>query len=541
MFPLFVTDAASSGLMYIIGPVIAVICAIVLVMIIICLCQRRKKKRNGTNKQAVAGATPTPMEMNPMLKAPAPNKAKEFPISSIRFVQDLGEGTYGNVFRGELVGCYGDNSLTPIMIKTLKEMSPVKTQQEFHLEIETITDFKHPNVVTMLGVCLSQRPQCMLFEYLAHGDLHEYLTMHSPHSDISVSDDEGTVHILQHTDMIHIATQVAAGLEYLGLHQFVHKDIAARNIVVGDSLNIKIANFGISRTVYSTDYYRLQNQCQLPIRWMSSEAILYSKFTVESDIWSFGVVLWEIYSYGLQPYYGYANTEVVEMIRGRQILPCPEECPARIYALMVETWHEVPTRRPCFKEIHQRLCQWQKEAHVMAAHHGNPHLAINMAHSASVHSSSTRTSSHPSHHSSMGGPSNNTTTTGVTGSSAPSHVPPHNYGAQPHMNYNQLGRPPPHYGQVMGQQQQQIPNIPYSQRPNPNAQQGLYKKPSPPGSVSSHSHKSSSLPSDSPASSVTNFKGPGNAGQYSPTKAKSPLSLAHNKDLFIPETRASDI
>ena len=92
---------------------------------------------------------------------------------------------------------------------------------------------------------------------------------------------------------------------------------------------------------------------------MSAESMLYGNFTIESDIWSYGVTLWEVYSYGLQPYYGYSNQEVIEMIHSRQLLPCPEDCPSRMYAFMVECWHEVPTRRPSFSEIHARLRHWE--------------------------------------------------------------------------------------------------------------------------------------------------------------------------------------
>lgn len=158
--------------------------------------------------------------------------------------------------------------------------------------------------------------------------------------------------------------------------------------MVNDNLTVKISDFGLSRDVYSNDYYRVQGKALLPVRWMPPEAILYNKFTIESDVWSFGVVLWEIYSYGLQvnasmlmgfsknglnitivfmqPYYGYSNQDVIDMVRSRQLLACPSECPSRIYSLMVECWSEVPLRRPTFTEIHNRLRSWEGLASVGA-------------------------------------------------------------------------------------------------------------------------------------------------------------------------------
>merc|ERR1719170_82252 len=198
----------------------------------------------------------------------------------------------------------------------------------------------------------------MVFEHMAHGDLHEFLISHSPKSDSSI-DSDVDMRVLTQTEMAHIAIQIAAGMEYLSSHHYVHRDLAARNTLVGESLTVKISDFGLSRDIYSADYYRVQTKSLLPVRWMPPESILYGKFTTESDVWAFGVVLWEIYSFGLQPYYGYSNSEVIEMIRSRQLLPCPEDCPSRMYAFMVECWHEIPNRRPPFPEIHNRLRHWE--------------------------------------------------------------------------------------------------------------------------------------------------------------------------------------
>jgi receptor tyrosine kinase-like orphan receptor 1 len=195
----------------------------------------------------------------------------------------------------------------------------------------------------------------MLFEFMSQGDLHEFLILHSPRSDISAVEDRSLVTILTNQDFIRIAAQISAGMEYLSGHHYIHRDLATRNCLVGEQLNIKISDFGLSRDIYSSDYYRVQSKSLLPVRWMPPESILYGKFTTASDVWSFGVVLWEIWSYGLQPYYGNNNQEVISRIRSRQLLPPPDNCPSNVYELMVECWHELASRRPNFKELHSRF------------------------------------------------------------------------------------------------------------------------------------------------------------------------------------------
>lgn len=436
--------------MYILVPGITIPLALALLLAVVCFCQR---SRNSGSKAKSVQQAGEQAELSPLSVKPA-TRAREFPITSIRFLQELGEGAFGKVYKGELIGLYADNSVTKVAIKTLKENSAPKVQNDFRREVDLMSEMRHNNIVCLLGVCMKQELMCMLFEYMIHGDLHEYLIVHSPHSDVSACEDNDTPRILEYGEMIHIATQVAAGTEYLASHHFVHRDLAARNILVGDNLMVKISDFGLSRDIYSSDYYRVQSKSLLPVRWMPPESILYGKFTTDSDVWSFGVVMWEVFSYGLQPYYGYSNQEVITMIRSRQILPCPDECPARMYGLMVECWHEMPARRPSFREIHCRLRAWKAELI------SNPNAHWNMSQSQSGHSSSTHQSSQsqPSHHSSTG-PSNNTAMTGLTASSNTSdpYTPTHLY-TQPPYGYtpNQIPlvpmpagmRAPPNYNSV---------------------------------------------------------------------------------------------
>jgi receptor tyrosine kinase-like orphan receptor 1 len=397
--------------------VIPVAGAAVLVSIILVLCcVRRKHKKPLSTMSSMGASSPrslitqpsthnySEMEMNALIPQaqPLPPKprAREFPITSVRFNQELGEGAFGKVYRGDLGGIIG-GCTSSVAIKTLRPGAQGKTKQDFLNEIEMWSELRHPNIVCLLGTVLKDEPQCMVFEYLSQGDLHEFLLCHSPKSDMmtSVSDDDITERILDPADMSFMAIQIAAGMEYLAGHHYVHRDLASRNCLVGENLTVKISDFGMARDKYVSDYYRVQTKSLLPVRWMPAESMLYGKFTTESDVWSYGVLLWEVYSYGLQPYYGYSNQEVIEMIRTRQLLPCPEDCPSRMYAFMVECWHEVPSRRPSFSEIHARLRHWEGMS--------NGYQSTNQSMcNASQHSNG-------SQHSSTG-PSNNTGSTSLS-------------------------------------------------------------------------------------------------------------------------------
>ena len=395
-------------------------------------------------------------------------KAKEVPLQSIRFMQELGEGAFGKVYQGELIGHIGPG-VSLVAIKTLKPGANQKTHNDFQREADLMTEMRHPNIVCLIGVCFQEDPQCMIFEHMAHGDLHEFLITHSPNIDSDASEAcmEDSSNVLSPTDMSFIAIQIAAGMEYLSGHHYVHRDLAARNCLVGENLTVKISDFGLSRDIYAADYYRVQSKSLLPVRWMPPESILYGKFTTESDVWSFGVVLWEIYSYGLQPYYGYSNQEVIEMIRSRQLLPCPEDCPSRMYAFMVECWHEVPGRRPTFAEIHNRLRHWEGFGTGAYPPSTTSHSMCN----ASQHSGS--------HHSSTG-PSNNTGSTNLSNAQQMQMQQAFARGVSPYMGHMvQMGGNGAPQSMLVGayggqgmyqQQQQQVPTTQNQQHQSSNCQ-----------------------------------------------------------------------
>uniref|UniRef100_A0A3Q3CBG4 Receptor tyrosine kinase-like orphan receptor 1 n=1 Tax=Haplochromis burtoni TaxID=8153 RepID=A0A3Q3CBG4_HAPBU len=356
-------DHKESGIeiLYILVPSVVIPLAIALLFFFICVCRNNQKSSRPPVTRQPKPVRGQNVEMSMLATAYKPkSKAKELPLSAVRFMEELGECTLGKIYKGHLY-LPGMDQAQLVAIKTLKDISNAQQWADFQQEAAVLTELQHPNLVCLVGVVTQEQPVCMLFEFLPQGDLHEFLIMRSPHSDVGCSSDEdGTVKSsLDHGDFLHMAIQVAAGMEYLASHFCVHKDLAARNILVGEQLHVKISDLGLSREIYSSDYYCLQPKIVLPIRWMPPEAVASGKFTTDSDIWSFGVVLWEVFSYGLQPYYGFSNQEVMEMVRKRQLLPCPEDCPPRFYGLMTECWQEGPARRPRFEDIHVRLRAWE--------------------------------------------------------------------------------------------------------------------------------------------------------------------------------------
>ncbi|CAH2018064.1 unnamed protein product [Acanthoscelides obtectus] len=263
----------------------------------------------------------------------------EFPRNDIIYIKDLGQGAFGSVFQAKAPGLIPGEEFTIVAVKMLKDDASEDMQDDFEKEACLLAEFDHPNIVKLLGVCAVGRPMCLLFEYMGKGDLNEFLRQCSPGNYVvrSVVDGEFTNKDiykdmqLSSLDKVNIALQIASGMVYLADRKFVHRDLATRNCLISDDMIVKIADFGLSQKIYLQDYYKGSDRDAIPVRWMPLESILYNKYTQESDVWAFGVCLWEIFSYALQPYYGMTHEEVIKYLKEGNVLQSPEGCPAPVY------------------------------------------------------------------------------------------------------------------------------------------------------------------------------------------------------------------
>lgn len=293
--------------------------------------------------------TTTAAVQEPKPKLNARLEKLEYPRGEIVYVRSLGQGAFGRVFQARAPGLVSGKPDLLVAVKMLKDDASDQMQTDFEREACLLAEFDHPNIVKLLGVCALGRPMCLLFEYMSPGDLSEFLRSCSPYATHQIQPRNR-----QHLDelqLLHMASNVAAGMLFLSERKFVHRDLATRNCLINEQMVVKIADFGLSHKIYLQDYYKGDENDVIPIRWMPIESILYNKFSLESDVWAFGICLWEIFSFALQPYYGLTHEEVIKYIKEGNVLGCPDNTPLSVYALMRRCWNSKPSDRPGFAEI----------------------------------------------------------------------------------------------------------------------------------------------------------------------------------------------
>ncbi|XP_014206397.1 tyrosine-protein kinase Abl [Copidosoma floridanum] len=277
--------------------------------------------------------------------APKRNKPTVFPLSpepdeweisrtDIVMRHKLGGGQYGDVYEA----VWKRYSMT-VAVKTLKE--DTMALKDFLEEAAIMKEMKHRNLVQLIGVCTREPPFYIITEFMSKGNLLDYLRNENKHQINAVV-------------LMHMATQIASGMSYLESRNFIHRDLAARNCLVGESHLVKVADFGLARLMRD-DTYTAHAGAKFPIKWTAPEGLAYNKFSTKSDVWAFGILLWEIATYGMSPYPGVDLTDVYHMLEKGYRMECPPGCPPKVYDLMRQCWHWPTADRPTFKEIHHSL------------------------------------------------------------------------------------------------------------------------------------------------------------------------------------------
>ncbi|XP_074043504.1 tyrosine-protein kinase FRK [Macrotis lagotis] len=267
----------------------------------------------------------------------------EIDRNSLQLLKILGSGQFGEVWEGLW------NNTTPVAVKTLKpgSMDP----KDFLREAQIMKNLRHPKLIQLYAVCTLEDPIYIITELMRHGSLQVYLQ----------NDAGSKIHLPQQLDM---AAQVASGMAYLESQNYIHRDLAARNVLVGEHNVYKVADFGLARVfkVENEDVYESKPEIKLPVKWTAPEAIRSHKFSIKSDVWSFGILLYEIITYGKMPYPGMTGMQVIQKLDQNYRLPQPDNCPLELYNIMLQCWNVEPKDRPTFESLHWSLEDYYYES-----------------------------------------------------------------------------------------------------------------------------------------------------------------------------------
>uniref|UniRef100_A0A8D2L9E8 receptor protein-tyrosine kinase n=1 Tax=Varanus komodoensis TaxID=61221 RepID=A0A8D2L9E8_VARKO len=262
----------------------------------------------------------------------------------------LGEGEFGSVMEGQLSQ---DGAALKVAVKTMKIAICTRSEMEdFLSEAVCMKDFDHPNVMKLIGVCLQNTESegypspVVILPFMKHGDLHSFLL----YSRLG----ESPVYLPTQT-LVKFMTDIASGMEYLSSKNFIHRDLAARNCMLNESMTACVADFGLSKKIYNGDYYRQGRISKMPVKWIAIESLADRVYTIKSDVWSFGVTMWEIATRGQTPYPGVENSEIYDYLRQGNRLKQPIDCLDGLYELMLSCWTLNPRDRPSFEILHQQL------------------------------------------------------------------------------------------------------------------------------------------------------------------------------------------
>ncbi|XP_009293978.1 macrophage colony-stimulating factor 1 receptor 1 isoform X1 [Danio rerio] len=338
------------------------------------------------------------------------NKKLEFPRNKLKLGQVLGAGAFGKVVQATAIGLVKDETITRVAVKMLKPSARFEEREALMSELKILNYIgPHENIVNLLGACTQGGPMLMITEYCCHGDLLNFLrqrvetfvntvlgvqsfaedsnlyknvTIQKQHParnaysgldsfrdtpsgqmpkepfQESCNEELENMLSLDNMDLLMFSYQVAQGMDFLASKNCIHRDLAARNVLVADCRIVKICDFGLARDIMNDTNYVVKGNARLPVKWMSPESIFECLYTVQSDVWSYGVLLWEIFSLGMSPYPNVAiDAQFYKMIKDGYHMPQPDFAPHEMYTIMKMCWRQEPTTRPTFADITELIAK----------------------------------------------------------------------------------------------------------------------------------------------------------------------------------------
>ncbi|MBN3295839.1 RET kinase, partial [Amia calva] len=288
----------------------------------------------------------------------------EFPRKNLVLGKTLGEGEFGKVVKATAFRLKGKAGYTTVAVKMLKEHASHSELRDLLSEFTLLKQVNHPHVIKLYGACSQDGPLYLIVEYAKYGSLRNFLResrkvgpsyMGSDANRNSSYLENPDERALTMGDLISFAWQISRGMQYLAEMKLVHRDLAARNVLVAEGRKMKISDFGLSRDVYEEDSYVKRSKGRIPVKWMAIESLFDHIYTTQSDVWSFGVLLWEIVTLGGNPYPGIAPERLFNLLKTGYRMEKPENCSEEMYNLMLRCWKQESDKRPTFSEISKEL------------------------------------------------------------------------------------------------------------------------------------------------------------------------------------------
>nr|XP_035942904.1 proto-oncogene tyrosine-protein kinase receptor Ret isoform X1 [Halichoerus grypus] len=288
----------------------------------------------------------------------------EFPRKNLVLGKTLGEGEFGKVVKATAFRLKGKAGYTTVAVKMLKENASPSELRDLLSEFNLLKQVNHPHVIKLYGACSQDGPLFLIVEYAKYGSLRGFLResrkagpgyVGSGGSRSSSYLDNPEERALTMGDLISFAWQISRGMRYLAEMKLVHRDLAARNVLVAEGRKMKISDFGLSRDVYEEDSYVKRSKGRIPVKWMAIESLFDHIYTTQSDVWSFGVLLWEIVTLGGNPYPGIPPERLFNLLKTGYRMERPDNCSEEMYGLMLQCWKQEPDKRPVFADISKDL------------------------------------------------------------------------------------------------------------------------------------------------------------------------------------------